>query len=274
MRSRSALFGLALTALIAGCFPDPAPPDEATPPAPRPPGATALTIVPADPGSTEDFGVQVTQQPVDPDDDLVGVRVSWTVDGMARSDLDGVLAIGADLTARDEVWQATGIPFDETGLEGPSATATATIGNGPPGPPVLLLSPPEPVGGEDALVCLVQVPANDPDGDDVGYTFAWQVNGADYPDEDDAGPQTTIEKDDTVPREDTAPAQTWTCTVTPADADEEGEPATASVTTALPPPVDDWSLEDVNETSATFEQQVSPRDYLEKVSGWAFLHST
>jgi hypothetical protein len=35
-----------------------------------------------------------------------------------------------------------------------------------------------------------------------------------------------------------------------------------------------FSLTDVNPHSATHEQNVSPRDYLEQVSGWYFGHST
>ncbi len=278
MGFRPAVTALALTALLAGC-PTDAPPiddDDTTEPEPdpSPPGPASLALVPPDPASDEDFMIQVIQQPEDPDGDLVGVRITWTVDGLARSDLDGVLAIGADLTLRDQVWQATGVPFDEAGLEGPPAVVEATIANAPPGPPTVVISPPEPVGGEDALVCIIQVPASDPDGDEVTYELAWEVGGEAYPGEDHAGPATTIEEGDTVPADDTAPAQTWTCRVTPADSVEEGEAATASVSTALPPPADDWSLEDVNPTSATFGEQVSPRDYLEKVSGWVFLHST
>ena len=38
--------------------------------------------------------------------------------------------------------------------------------------------------------------------------------------------------------------------------------------------VPDFSLPDVNPTSATFEQAVSPHDHLEQVSAWYFGHST
>lgn len=38
--------------------------------------------------------------------------------------------------------------------------------------------------------------------------------------------------------------------------------------------VPDFSLVDVNPTSATADQAVSPRDYLTKVSAWYFGHST
>ena len=42
----------------------------------------------------------------------------------------------------------------------------------------------------------------------------------------------------------------------------------------VPMPQSDFSLFDVNPTSASYLQPVSPRDYLEKVSGWYFGHST
>ena len=38
--------------------------------------------------------------------------------------------------------------------------------------------------------------------------------------------------------------------------------------------VPDFSLTDVNATSATLDQDVSPRDYLQKVSAWYFGHAT
>jgi len=41
-----------------------------------------------------------------------------------------------------------------------------------------------------------------------------------------------------------------------------------------PVPVPDFALEDVNPTSATYGQAVSPRDQLEKVSAWYFGHAT
>jgi hypothetical protein len=42
-----------------------------------------------------------------------------------------------------------------------------------------------------------------------------------------------------------------------------------------PPPVmPDFSLTDVNPNSATYNQKVSPRDYLDQVSAWYFGHAT
>ena len=39
-------------------------------------------------------------------------------------------------------------------------------------------------------------------------------------------------------------------------------------------PYPDFSLADVNPTSPSFEQNVSPRDYLGQVSGWYFGFAT
>jgi hypothetical protein len=41
-----------------------------------------------------------------------------------------------------------------------------------------------------------------------------------------------------------------------------------------PGQVPDFSLKDVNSTSATFDEAVSPRDHLEKMSAWYFGHAT
>ncbi len=46
----------------------------------------------------------------------------------------------------------------------------------------------------------------------------------------------------------------------------EGENAAESVP--------DFALVDVNPTSSTYNQPVSPRDYLQEVSAWYFGHAT
>ena len=44
--------------------------------------------------------------------------------------------------------------------------------------------------------------------------------------------------------------------------------------TAIGNLVPDFSLVDVNTTSEKFEQQVSPRDYIGRVTAWYFGHAT
>lgn len=38
--------------------------------------------------------------------------------------------------------------------------------------------------------------------------------------------------------------------------------------------VPDFALVDVNPSSASHDQEVSPRDYLDRVSGWYYAHAT
>lgn len=40
------------------------------------------------------------------------------------------------------------------------------------------------------------------------------------------------------------------------------------------PAMPDFALVDVNASSPAYNQDVSPRDYLEQVSGWYFIYST
>jgi hypothetical protein len=48
----------------------------------------------------------------------------------------------------------------------------------------------------------------------------------------------------------------------------------AEVAEGEPGQVPDFALVDVNPNSATYNQQVSPRDYLGQISAWYFGHAT
>ncbi|MCA9638224.1 MAG: hypothetical protein KC420_19480 [Myxococcales bacterium] len=50
------------------------------------------------------------------------------------------------------------------------------------------------------------------------------------------------------------------------------EGTSSTGTTGEPAP--DFSIPDINPASPRYGDQVSPRDYLERASGWVFLHST
>ena len=69
----------------------------------------------------------------------------------------------------------------------------------------------------------------------------------------------------------------WTTGAMTTSATSEGESSGTSAgttTEGADPAAPDFSLIDVNSNSATFEDAVSPRDYLEMVSGWYFTHAT
>lgn len=60
------------------------------------------------------------------------------------------------------------------------------------------------------------------------------------------------------------------CTLVLFSACSDDDPVNPGVTGQVP----DFSLMDVNPTSATFDKAVSPRDHLEMVSAWYFGHAT
>lgn len=95
----------------------------------------------------------------------------------------------------------------------------------PPSAPVLAFEPAAPDTLDD-LVVTFATPSEDPDGDEVTYTYAWNVGGLDRMDL----------VGDTVPAADTDEGEEWTVTVTPSAGGLTGEPAVASVVIGNAPP--------------------------------------
>ena len=114
---------------------------------------------------------------------------------------------------------------DEPVVEVLLGATEAAVENTPPGPPTVAITPSAPAE-EDALLCeVVEAPA-DPDGDAVSLRFDWTVDGVPW-----AGATgSTAESGDTIDRADTREGQVWTCTVTPSDGTEDGEPGSDTVT--------------------------------------------
>ncbi len=277
-RRTETILAAALAALLAAC---PATDDDdasGAPDEPSAPSAPEVVIGPEAATTVDDLVAEITVESVDPDGDFAAYAWSWTVDGDPVPELDGAPAVEASRTAKGQAWAVSVAASDATGLTSEAATASITVANAAPGAPVIHIAPAAPIGGEDPMACLVDVDATDPDGDPVTHAVAWTVDGEAYPRAGDSGPLTAFLDGDTVPQGDTAPGQLWTCAVTPTDAEAlVGDPAVAEVTTSEPPPPEaqpDFLLADVNETSPTFGTDVSPRDYLEKVSGWYFGHAT
>jgi formylglycine-generating enzyme required for sulfatase activity len=73
-----------------------------------------------------------------------------------------------------------------------------------------------PIEGE-ALVCEVLTAASDADGDSLGYTFSWTVDGVAY-----AGASSTLRAGDTVLSGETLPDELWTCAATANDGSASG----------------------------------------------------
>ena len=115
------------------------------------------------------------------------------------------------------------------------------------------------------LLLLLPVACKGPsDGDSSSDT--------DTADTDSTTPIDTGEPKDSSDPEDTEDTEDPKDSSDPEDTDEPKDTSTGSE--AGPNALPDFSLVDVNETSPTHTEKVSPRDYLQKVSGWYFTHAT
>ena len=112
------------------------------------------------------------------------------------------------------------------GLENGSAVASThlTITNTAPTTASVFISPDPAITGEDDLVCLIDTPSTDADGDTVLYTYVWT-------DPDGAVQQTTVET--TTTSDVFAAIGTfegfWSCDVTPYDGTDYGSSNTAEL---------------------------------------------
>ncbi|MCO4770493.1 MAG: hypothetical protein KDA24_10730 [Deltaproteobacteria bacterium] len=240
-----------------------------------PPSITEVQLSPAEPGSDETIEVLVAGW-VDADDDPRSYLFEWMVEGqILEGESESTLQPGA--YARDDALSVRVTPDDGFEFGAPLTSSSVTVGNGAPFAPTVAITPAEPSPGQDDLVCVVDTSsAADPDGDSCTYDVRWILDGAAFPDPANPGgpePTTTTLAGDTIPANETEVDQNWTCRVVANDGTGDGPPGEASVYLAAGP-VNDFSLEDVNATSPTVGLAVSPRDYLQKTSGWYFGHAT
>ncbi len=96
--------------------------------------------------------------------------------------------------------------------------------NDTPSAPVVAITPGEPEEG-DGLLCEILEPAVDPEGEQVGYTFAWREDDAAW-----AGATgSSAHAGDSIDGAETQDLEIWTCEVTPSDPWGAGDAGEASV---------------------------------------------
>jgi hypothetical protein len=146
-------------------------------------------------------------------------RIVWRADGeeVGEGGTLAPLVVYRDQHVTAEVVPAIG------DLVGPSVvTAEVIVANAYPGAPVAEVAPSASLTPTD-LVCRLVADAADPDGDPVGYTFSWWVDGAPW-----EGPvETTTHPGDTVAGGALAGGAAWTCLITPNDGELDGPPGLA-----------------------------------------------
>lgn len=234
-----------------------------------------VQLSPVEPGSDELIEVLAAGwSDVDGDPQLL--VVDWMLDGEPIAGASGMTLQPGPYQRGDSI-SVVATPDDGFELGAPVTSSAVVVGNGAPFAPTVAITPAEPSIGLDDLVCTVDMssPA-DPDDDVCTYDVRWILDGAPFPDPTQPGgpePGTTILAGDTIPANETEVAQNWTCRVTAHDGTVDSSIGEASVYLAAGP-MSDFALVDENATSPTTGLAVSPRDFLQKVSGWYFGHAT
>jgi len=194
--------------------------DEPAPPPHAPPVLDALTIAPATP-TTADALTCTPGATSDPDGDPVTVALAWEIDGQPAGTGP---TLAATATHAGMKIRCIGTPSDGE-VEGAAVhSATVTVANTPPILAGATLGPADPRRGTD-LHCAAG-DTSDADGDSVTLRYAWSAYGKPVPGTTDTLAGSTIRR-----------GQAITCTVTPTDGHDDGEPVTsASVTVDNSPP--------------------------------------
>ena len=164
---------------------------------------------------TTDTVLTATGATTDDDGDAVSINWEWYVNGLSVA--TGASLSGAIYFDKGDSVYAVGTPTDGTDAGAPLSTAAVTVQNSAPTAPLVLIDPADPTEDDD-LICDIDTPSVDADGDTVTYSISWEVDGAPY-----AGiTSTTTEADDTIPFTETTGEEEWACIVTPHDGTTAG----------------------------------------------------
>lgn len=171
----------------------------------------------------------------DAESDAVSILYTWTVNGVEVTE-SGASLDGAQFFGKGDSVAVSVVPSDEYSFGTRVYSTSLTVENTPPVPPVLSIFPSEPNAG-DSLMCVLDIPASDVDGDVVVTSLFWQLNSVDF-----TGATTTDVEGDTIAGADVASGARFECAATPDDGESVGTSSFASVDVSTP---DVTSLADV-----------------------------
>ena len=177
-----------------------------------PPSITDVTITPTTAWTDTQLTANVTGW-FDADGELADYVYAWFAAGSPvgadAATLDGSAFI------KDQEITVEVTPVDASSSGTPVLSLGVTILNTPPTAPGVGITPASPTDADD-LACAVTTPSTDLDGDTPTYTYAWSSGG-------------TTQSGAILSSSYTLANETWTCTVTPNDGDDDGPVGTASV---------------------------------------------
>ena len=182
-----------------------------------PPTAPGLIIEPANAEVGSPLYCLIDEASEDADGDPVYYSFSWELNEVP-SDYSGSLIAG-DLVEDGDCWTCVVVPYDHTSV-GPTAADTVCAAGGaviPPTQPTVEIV----LGPDGSLECVITVASEAP-GDPtavITYLFAWTVDGI----------STSVVVSE-IQAGDTNTGETWTCSATPYDGFQFGDPGEDSFT--------------------------------------------
>lgn len=135
------------------------------------PSQPMVDIVPTNPYTDDELVLTITTPSVDPEGQTVVYTFEWYKDGLFQPSYNSV-AVPETETTKDEVWSVHVIPSDGI-TTGPKGEASVVIVNSPPSSPSISVSPDPAIVGQNDLLCTIDAPSTDIDGDSIAYQYDW-----------------------------------------------------------------------------------------------------
>jgi hypothetical protein len=173
------------------------------------------TLITPSSGIYNDGSISCTASVADPDETLV-ITYSWQLASNIIGTSSSINLSTTSALPDDSILCISNV-LDTSGASDSESTSI-TVENRAPSAPVISISPSDPMEGVDDLVCTIDTPSIDPDGETVTYIYVWLLNGS----------QTT-ETSSTVSSSDIIQGEEWTCLVTPTDGSVLGTDTSDSV---------------------------------------------
>lgn len=138
----------------------------------QPPSAPVVVISPTAPTTLDDLRAELVTPAIDPEGATLSYTFSWTRDDSPTPHL--APEVSASETARGQRWRVVVVANDGESDSTP-ASAEVVIGNSAPSGGAVTLDPAAVREGE--LLSCIASDANDDDGDEISWDFAWTVDG-------------------------------------------------------------------------------------------------
>jgi len=139
----------------------------------------AVSITPGDPATTDNLVVSITGS--DLDDGAATYTYEWYKDDstepyVTTTTISTTNILDSKSTSKGQIWKCVVTVSDGSSDGTTISDDEVIIHNRPPSAPEIAISPGRPLGTNN-LVCSIDNPSSDEDGDNIDYTYAWYNNG-------------------------------------------------------------------------------------------------